>query len=309
MKKIILSILCVILLSGIKTIAQDFPNKMQNDELRNKLHDYYKQNIFPQMNIWKSKIDKSLTTEDLQILNKLRTKANEIVKARRNTIDSLRKSNSLSPNMPPKHKGGKFGHHGNPERDKVLMDELKLQIGDELKSLLTKNEDLVKDILVDAKDNTEKWRNDHKSMVEEFMKNNGIEIPVGREHKPKDGKESKNHKILIAKIFLWDGLMENEELSGFPKRNLLKDKNINVNVYPNPFSEKATISFSLSKESNVNLYITNSNGKVVSKLYNGQAKSGNYNYDFKAENLTPGVYIYNLEIDGKIQSGNIVLNK
>jgi len=48
---------------------------------------------------------------------------------------------------------------------------------------------------------------------------------------------------------------------------------------------------------------------VVSKLVEGSLSAGEHNYELSAGSLTPGAYIYKLDVDGKTKTGKIVLNK
>ncbi len=70
--------------------------------------------------------------------------------------------------------------------------------------------------------------------------------------------------------------------------------------YPNPFNPNTTISFSIAKSGVVKIKILDITGKVIeirtSKFYN----AGNYKFDFRANNLSSGIYFYQLTIDGVI---------
>ena len=70
--------------------------------------------------------------------------------------------------------------------------------------------------------------------------------------------------------------------------------------YPNPFNPNTTITFSLVKSGVVKIKIFDITGKVIevktSKFYN----AGNHKFDFIANNLSSGIYFYQLTIDGII---------
>jgi hypothetical protein len=54
------------------------------------------------------------------------------------------------------------------------------------------------------------------------------------------------------------------------------------------------ISYQIPQNSFVTLKVYNILGKEVATLVNGQQVAGKYNFNFKANNLASGVYIYKL---------------
>ncbi len=80
--------------------------------------------------------------------------------------------------------------------------------------------------------------------------------------------------------------------------------------YPNPFQDQTTIEYQLSKEGIVHLRVVDVNGKVVSQLIQGEVRAaGTYQTVFNAENLTEGFYMYQLNVDGKVQVGKMIITK
>jgi len=71
--------------------------------------------------------------------------------------------------------------------------------------------------------------------------------------------------------------------------------------YPNPFNPNTTITFSLAKSGVVKIKIFDITGKEIevktSKYYN----AGNHKFDFTANNLSSGIYFYQLIVDDKIK--------
>lgn len=65
--------------------------------------------------------------------------------------------------------------------------------------------------------------------------------------------------------------------------------------YPNPFNPTTSISFDIPKDGNVKLTVFDNSGKLVSTLVNGFKTAGNYSVEFKAENISSGIYFYKLE--------------
>jgi flagellar hook assembly protein FlgD len=91
--------------------------------------------------------------------------------------------------------------------------------------------------------------------------------------------------------------IDNSEIAG---NNGKKSEIIELIVSPNPFSDKTTISYSLSFSlSRVNLYIYDRRGRLISKIRDaeesGSAWTGEWDGRANGETLPAGPYILNLE--------------
>ncbi len=83
-----------------------------------------------------------------------------------------------------------------------------------------------------------------------------------------------------------------------------------VSVYPNPFTTRATIEFTLTENSDVTLEIYNLVGERVAILYNGQVNAfESQKHTFNAESLPNGIYIYKLTAGEKVFHDRIVLTR
>jgi hypothetical protein len=81
-----------------------------------------------------------------------------------------------------------------------------------------------------------------------------------------------------------------------------------LSVSPNPVRENATISFSINKDQKVQLMVFDVKGKLISKLYDGNAEAGRkYEFEWNAGSLIPGTYIGRLVIQNEVISKNIIL--
>ena len=72
-----------------------------------------------------------------------------------------------------------------------------------------------------------------------------------------------------------------------------KDFSLSQN-YPNPFSRSTNISFSISKQEEVNLSVYNTIGRKIATLVNEKLPAGTYRYEFHPQNASPGLYLYKL---------------
>jgi photosystem II stability/assembly factor-like uncharacterized protein len=79
--------------------------------------------------------------------------------------------------------------------------------------------------------------------------------------------------------------------------------------YPNPFNPITSINFSLPKKSKVILSIYNSLGELVEVLANSVYEAGRHTINWKAENLSSGIYFYTFQTNEKSISKKMLLIK
>ncbi|HRE42031.1 MAG TPA: T9SS type A sorting domain-containing protein [Ignavibacteria bacterium] len=79
--------------------------------------------------------------------------------------------------------------------------------------------------------------------------------------------------------------------------------------YPNPFNPVTKINFSLPKSEFVRLSVYNLNGREVAELVNRNLKSGSYEFEFDAKNLSSGVYVYKIVTAGFSATKKMILLK
>jgi hypothetical protein len=80
--------------------------------------------------------------------------------------------------------------------------------------------------------------------------------------------------------------------------------------FPNPFNPSTVIEFSLPEDvRNVKLSIYNSLGEKVAELVNSALVAGKYSYQWKAQNVAAGTYIYELRTDNFVSVKKMLLMK
>jgi hypothetical protein len=79
------------------------------------------------------------------------------------------------------------------------------------------------------------------------------------------------------------------------------DFNLEQN-YPNPFNPETTISFYLPQATKTVLKIFNMNGQEVATLWNQVLPAGTHRMNFKASDLSSGIYVYQIQA-GKFLAG------
>ncbi len=77
--------------------------------------------------------------------------------------------------------------------------------------------------------------------------------------------------------------------------------------YPNPFNPSTTISFSLPSKSFVSLKIFDVIGNEIATIVNQELSAGNYTKQWNAENMSSGVYYYQLKAGNFSETKKLVL--
>lgn len=86
----------------------------------------------------------------------------------------------------------------------------------------------------------------------------------------------------------------------------LTKHNLIINIIPNPFNYSTNISFALENNQHVNLRIFDLKGREVETLCNQKLLSGKHNFVFNAFKEPSGIYIYQLQIGGIVETGKII---
>jgi hypothetical protein len=68
--------------------------------------------------------------------------------------------------------------------------------------------------------------------------------------------------------------------------------------YPNPFNPTTTINFDLKENGFVKLSVYNVLGQKVASLIDNNMEAGHHTVSFDASNLSSGMYIYKIEVNG-----------
>jgi hypothetical protein len=86
-------------------------------------------------------------------------------------------------------------------------------------------------------------------------------------------------------------------------------KPINVRIYPNPFSQYATIEYGVDQYSFVSVELIDLNGKILSKLQSGYKNPGVYNLPLNIETNRSSVYFIKIRLNDKVHLEKITYTK
>ncbi len=79
--------------------------------------------------------------------------------------------------------------------------------------------------------------------------------------------------------------------------------------YPNPFNPTTTITYSIPKETHVDLIIYNVFGEEVARLVNDKQSAGDHSVIFNASGFASGIYLYTIKTDNYISTRKLLLLK
>lgn len=80
-----------------------------------------------------------------------------------------------------------------------------------------------------------------------------------------------------------------------------------INCFPNPFSDKATLQFTLPENNYVKIDVYDMSGKFIQNVYSGNAlKNQLYSTEFNGEALPIGTYYYNMTTGTSTKTGTLV---
>jgi uncharacterized protein YjdB len=105
-----------------------------------------------------------------------------------------------------------------------------------------------------------------------------------------------------------DGLRRGPATSVAP---VVHNKGIQVNAYPNPFSTKTNITFTAPANGQITVEVVNAmTGVKVGTMFNEYTNAGtSYSCVLSGDNLSAGIYLYNISSNNAIYTGRVVLAK
>ena len=79
-----------------------------------------------------------------------------------------------------------------------------------------------------------------------------------------------------------------------------------LGLYPNPFENFQTLHYALNQSSNIEMFLTDENGRIVRQLFKENQPSGIYGFELKSFNLPSGIYFWNIRTDEFLKSLKVV---
>lgn len=109
---------------------------------------------------------------------------------------------------------------------------------------------------------------------------------------------------LAARVAWIDANMPGQCAVGIEEENAIVKY---LKVFPNPIQQKAVFSFTLEKQCDVSLCITDVAGKEVARYLNTKAPQGESEIIFDRSQVSSGIYFYQLQVNENIRTGKIII--
>jgi hypothetical protein len=95
---------------------------------------------------------------------------------------------------------------------------------------------------------------------------------------------------------------------------ILKDEELNFEIYPNPFNSETIFSFSLSKYSDVKIKLYNILGKEIATIFDENLSAGKYQRRFNPAKSNPngissGIYLVTFQSDENFMTKKLIILK
>jgi len=116
-----------------------------------------------------------------------------------------------------------------------------------------------------------------------------------------------NNRPLGFSTLYIDNLSFDGFFSGLKNPAIALPNNFDFSIYPNPFCESATVSFSLNNDENISVRLFDLSGRQISVLADGLYKKGSHSIDLTASGLNSGFYICVINTSDKFYSKKIVV--
>ena len=87
------------------------------------------------------------------------------------------------------------------------------------------------------------------------------------------------------------------------------EKDLNLKIKPNPFSENTRLNYELHMSSNVRIDVVNLHGQLIENLFTGNQLPDSYEFVWEPKNQVSGVYYFKIGINGKVIVKKVVLMK
>ncbi|MBM3403744.1 MAG: T9SS type A sorting domain-containing protein [Bacteroidetes bacterium] len=106
-------------------------------------------------------------------------------------------------------------------------------------------------------------------------------------------------------------LAVNEEVIQSVRAQMLSNDLLQVQVYPNPFTDKIQIGYQLASSTRLDIRITSTSGHIVKQLFIGSGSAGSHNitwdgFDNAGRQVQAGIYLYQIKTDRQVVTGKII---
>jgi Spy/CpxP family protein refolding chaperone len=241
--------------------------RQQHKEMREKvdmkgfhqaMKDYRTQKMDPVLREQRAKLETKLASDEKATINKWRP----VFKAKQQQgLEKMKGQKGKG----PRAKGGERGH-GEPSA------EMK-QAKEELRPIAEKYKEDIEQLMDEIADERAQWKNDHKAIHDSYFKE------VKEEMAP-HGKGHKHHQKGLHFLLM----------DPTTKTSAATAEEPGMSVYPNPISDRFTVTYETKSEGPVRIDLLDLKGNTIQTLVDKTQKAGTYTLDANTPNLKEKVY-------------------
>jgi hypothetical protein len=258
---------------------------------------YITENVLPVMKIQRLELDKELSQAEKSRLDEIRVEVQAMRQAQGEKMKEMR----MSEEKPTVEQRAEMRETRNKMHE--MMDEVAI--------MAEANDATISRLLDEVQPQMEQWWQEMKVMKQESQPNGNKQ---GNKNKNKQGKYLNNgqhpgqgkmfekHMEPVG-FLLWD---PNQPLPVFDEQGNLEDK-LELNIYPNPASDKIQVSLQLEEDANLGILIFNKDGNEVISLAPENTERGLYSKTIDVSGLTEGLYIIKVNAGEKSAIGRLII--
>jgi rhamnogalacturonan endolyase len=89
----------------------------------------------------------------------------------------------------------------------------------------------------------------------------------------------------------------------------LQQADFELQIFPNPINDFATISYTLNKDADVQIVLTDLPGKVISVVENTESNRGKHELKVDLQNIANGIYLLEIRTAERIETRKIIISR
>ena len=290
-KHVLLSIIFVITISLLTVQAQ--PPKQDNPHQRpdrpaREMKKFIAENVIPLLKIQRQELDKSLSKQEIQRLEEIRSEMKKLRNEQRTQRQEIEK-NGQKPSVEQKQ-----NMRANRNQMNSLMDELEI---------MAENHDAQITALLDQiKPEIESAHHEMKLIMEKQERpEHNMKNHHGNLHQNKFKPEAENrplspiHRLLTPEGFLlWNPAEPHPDLEEFSDQT----RSQKIIIFPNPAENQVQISLNLDSPANVEINLFDKDGNNIKSFPAEKANNGIFSKTININDLENGLYLI------KVKAGN-----
>jgi len=301
MKKttLLVLIICIAILTPTVFAQKNHRGNKETKNMSPEMKSYINDNILPVMKVQRMELEEELSSLEKARLDEIRIEMKTMRQQKAEQMIEMRESGDR-PSLEQRKEMREM-------RNKMhnLMNEVEIMAED--------HDQAITRLLDEIQPQMEDWRRQMRNLKQENrpnknrqgnkVKNRNRQDMSNMQGPPPDQGRMFGRHMGPVGFLLWD---PNQPLPFFNEQGSLED-NLQLNIYPNPATEKVQISVQLEEEANTAIVVFDKDGNEVMSLSPENAPSGLYSRTIDVSGLTDGLYILKVNSGEKSAIGRMIV--